>query len=54
MAFFKRLFFFLTIYPDVQRALQFPQYIPQLMKKLSESRNITLLIVRLLLHGFTL
>ncbi|KAF8903234.1 hypothetical protein CPB85DRAFT_1027131 [Mucidula mucida] len=44
MAFFKRLFFFLTIYPDVQRALQDPQYIPQLMKKLSESRNITLLI----------
>ncbi|KAF8903245.1 hypothetical protein CPB85DRAFT_1457509 [Mucidula mucida] len=44
MAFFKRLFFFLTIYTDVQRGLQDPQYIPQLMKKLGESRNMTLLI----------
>ncbi len=48
--FLKRLFFLLTDCLEVQRALQERQYIPQLMEKLSESRNMTLLIVRLLLQ----
>ncbi|KAF9033087.1 hypothetical protein BDZ89DRAFT_1036912 [Hymenopellis radicata] len=42
--FFERLFSSTTVSPDIQHALRDPQYVPQFMRRMSESRNITLLI----------